>query len=386
MNDVPEAVLLESLDFMEQGESIEQILARYPEQAEGLRPFLETAVQLTTLAPQPSLAAKQQSQQAFLAHAESLKTTPIRPSGWYRLRQLLLPLVSLAVVLILFGTMAVSVSSSAIPGDALYPVKRLVENIRLTRTGDPETAVTLAEQYRQERIREVQALLRTGRSAEVTFEGEIEAIQPEEWTVATIHVILDAETNIEGRPQVGELARVHGRTEDGLLTANLIELLTGSAATPEPEPTPEPTPTVAPTLTVTATATATGAPTTESTEEPTTEPTPTQTATLRPTATITPSPLPTATPSPQPTLPPANDNDDNGNSNDDDDDNDNDDNVNGDDDNDNDDNDNDDDSSGSGSNGNDNDNDDDNENEDDDNSGSGNNDNDDNRNDNDDDD
>ncbi|MAT99907.1 MAG: hypothetical protein CL608_22430 [Anaerolineaceae bacterium] len=381
MNDVPEAVLQESLDFMEQGESIEQILARYPELAETLRPFLDTAAQLATLAPQPSLAAKQQSQQAFLAHASSLQTAPIQPSPWYRLRQLLLPLVSLAMVLILFSTAAVFVSTSAIPGDVLYPVKRLVENVRLNQTSDPETAVTLMEQYQQERIREVQALLRTGRSAEVTFEGEIEAIQAEEWTVATIHVMLDAETSIEGRPQVGELARVHGRTEDGILTASLIEVLTGSAATPEPEPTPEPTQTTAPTATITARATE--VPTTEPTEEPTTEPTPTQTVTPQPTATITPSPLPTATPSPQPTLPPANDNDDDGNDNDDD--------GNDNDDNDNDENDNDDDddgdSSGSGSNGNDNGDDNDNDNDDDDdNSGSGNNDNDDDDNDNDDDD
>jgi hypothetical protein len=368
MNDVPDVVLQESLDFMERGESIEQILARYPELAGALRPFLETAIQLTTLAAQPSLAAKKQSQQAFLAHATSLKATPIQPSPWYRLRQLLLPLVSLAVVLILFSTAAVFVSTSAIPGDALYSVKRLAENIRLNQTSDPETAVSLTEQYRQERIREVLALLRTGRSAEVAFEGEIEAIQPEEWTVATIHVMLDAGTSIEGRPQVGELARVNGRTEDGAFVASLIEVLTNSAATPEPEPTPEPTQTTAPT------ATATAEPTIEPPTEPTAEPTATQTVTPQPTATFTPTP--TATPSPQPTLPPANDNDD-------DDGNDNDDNDNGDDDNDNDDNDNDDDDNGdssdSGSNGNDN-------GDDDDNSGSGNNDNDDDDNDNDDDD
>jgi hypothetical protein len=366
MNNVPEAVLQESLDFMEQGESIEQILARYPEMAKELRPFLNTAVQLTTLAPQPSLAAKQQSQQAFLAHAASLKTEPIQPSPWYRLRRLLLPLVSLAVVLILFSTAAVFVSTSAIPGDALYPVKRLVEDIRLNQTNNPETAVALVEQYRQERIREVQALLRTGRSAEVTFDGEIEAIQPEEWMVAAINVMLDAETSVEGRPQVGELARVNGRTEDGVLTASTIEVLTSSPDPPEPEPTALPTQIILPT----ETATATVRPTNQPTKEPTPEPTPSQTATPTPwpTATITPSPLPTAVPSPQPTATPPDDNDNDNNDNDDND-NDNDDNDNNDnDDNDNNDNGDDDDGdgSGSGSNGNGNDNGDDNDNDDDD--------------------
>lgn len=51
MNDVPEGVLQECLDLMERGESIEQIIARYPEMTAGLRPFLETAVQLAGLAP-----------------------------------------------------------------------------------------------------------------------------------------------------------------------------------------------------------------------------------------------------------------------------------------------------------------------------------------------
>lgn len=51
MNDVPETALHESLDLLEQGESIEQILLRYPNVVDGLRPFLETAAKLVTLAP-----------------------------------------------------------------------------------------------------------------------------------------------------------------------------------------------------------------------------------------------------------------------------------------------------------------------------------------------
>ncbi|MEZ4593267.1 MAG: DUF5667 domain-containing protein [Chloroflexota bacterium] len=339
MNDVPESLLQESLDLLEQGLSIEQILARYPDQAEALRPFLQTAAQLAVLAPQPSLAAKQRSQKAFLAHAESLKGTPVQPSPWYRLRQILLPLVSLAVVLILFGATAVSVSGSAIPGDTLYPVKRLVEDVRLSRADSPETAVALAETRRQERIREVQTLLRTGRAAETEFEGEVQAMQTDQWTVAEIDIQLNAETRITGLPRLGELARVNGRTENGVFIAETIEILTGSVAEPEQEPTLEPNPPQVPT----ATATPTQAPTLAPTQEPTAtvtltaSPTPSSTATALPTMTPTQLPLPTATLVPtQP--PPSNDNnnnnggnggdnnnnndDDGQNSNDDDDDND----------------------------------------------------------------
>lgn len=356
MNNLPETLLQESLDLLEQGESIEQILARYPQFAADLRPFLETAVQLATLVPQPSLAAKRQSQKAFLAHAESLKVSPVRPSPWYRLRQILLPIASLAVVLILFGMTAVSVSGSAIPGDALYPIKRLVENVRLNQANDPETAVTVAEQLRQERIREVQDLLRAGRVAEATFQGEVEAIQPGAWLVATIPVTLDENTQIEGEPQLGELAEVNGRTEDGIFTATSIKMLTGSATTPEASPTPDPSaqPTVEPTSEPTAalTTTPTATPTKTATIAPSPTPQATKSPTLVPTATPTASP--TATP--VPTQPPSNNNGDDGDNN----------NDNGDDgDNDNDDNDNDNDDNvndNSGGNENDNDNDNDNDN------------------------
>ncbi|MEZ4594306.1 MAG: DUF5667 domain-containing protein, partial [Chloroflexota bacterium] len=301
MNDVPESLLQESLDLLEQGLSIEQILARYPDQAEALRPFLQTAVQLMTLAPQPSLAAKQRSQKAFLAHAESLKVAPVQPSSWYRLRQILLPLVSLAVVLILFGATAVSVSGSAIPGDALYPVKLLVEDVRLNRADSPETAVALVETNRQERISEVQTLLRTGRAAEAEFEGELQAIQTDQWTVAEIDIQLDAATRISGLPQLGELARVNGRTENGVFIAETIEILTGTVAEPEPEPTAEPNPPTIPSATATATPTLTPTPaptqqlTATATATLTATPSPSPTATATATATATEMPLPTAT-------------------------------------------------------------------------------------------
>ena len=357
MHNVPESVLLEALDFLERGESIEQIITRFPEVAPQLRLFLETATQLATAAPQPSLSAKQKSQELFLEHAASLKVAPLRPSPWYRLRQILLPIASLALVLILFVSTAVSVSASAIPGDALYSIKRLVETVRLNQATDPETAVALMEQFREERIREVQVLLRTGRTAEVTFEGIVNDFQDNQWTVATIKVTVAETTEIVGTPQIGELARVNGRTENGELFASAIQMLTGSIGNPEPTPAPEPmpTPTLAPTI-----------------EEPsaTSTPVPTQPPTESPTATSTATALPTSAEPPTPTVSPTDDNGDDDNENDDDG------NENGGNDNDDDDNNN---NGGSGGN----DNDDDNDNDDNENEG---NDNDDNENDNDDDD
>ena len=346
MNHVPETVLQESLDLLESGEPIEAILTRYPEMADALRPFLETAAQVASFASQPSLAAKQKSQKQFLAHAESLKAAPIRPSRSYRLRQILLPIASLALLLLLFATAAVSVSSSAIPGDVLYPVKRLVETVRLNLTSDPEAAVALIEQYREERIREVQALLRTNRTADVMFDGLVENIEDSHWTVASIQTFVTESTVISGTPQLDEWARVNGRTQNGRLFATTIEMLTGSPNAPEANPTPQ-TPSA-----ITATPSATADPTaTEATPSATAAVDPTLTATSTETATATATATAIATASPTPT------NDDNGNDNDDngnDDDNDNGGNDNEGNDNDDNGNDNDDDDNGNDDNENDN--------------------------------
>ena len=53
-----EVKLIECLDALAQGESVEQILARYPQDAAQLRPLLQTAAGLPALRMEPSEAVK----------------------------------------------------------------------------------------------------------------------------------------------------------------------------------------------------------------------------------------------------------------------------------------------------------------------------------------
>ncbi len=364
---VSDQTLRTALDMLEQGMAADDILARFPAEAAGLRPFLNTAAQLSVLAPNPPLAAKVASRKAFLTAAAVPAVTVSRP-WWFWLRKALAPTLALAAFLIFFGMAFVSASAASLPGDALYNTKLFVEQARLSRAGSPEERMALIEQFRQERIREVEMLLLSGRDADVTFDGMIEALTDDHWLVSTILVGVTGETAVEGTPQIDELARVYGRTHDGNLTASRILVLTGNLPPPEPvlpvdtDETPTPTMTATPshTPTATPTATSTNTPTTTSTATPTPTETPTETPT--PTKTATPTLTPTYTPTPPPTatqpLPPDNGND-NDNDNDDDG-NDNDDDGN---DNDDDGNDNDDDGNDNDDNGNDND-DDDNDNDD----------------------
>jgi hypothetical protein len=308
MNREMENLLSTCLDQLEQGDSIEEIVARYPQQSAEIRPFLETAAQIAQLAAQPTIANQQQSRSRFLDEAAAMRapqasSVPIWP-GW---RRLFMPVASLAVVLLLLGVSLFNVSASALPGDSLYPLKRTIEDWRLMRATDPQQIMELAEQFRQERLNEITLLLRDGREADVQFEGEIEALESANWIVSGLIVQINSETIIEGTPRVGETARIDGYTSAGSLFGRQISILTGR---PDPEPEETPLPTILPIV-----------------ETP--EATPVE---LVPTPSSTPAaPLPTATPATSAPAPPSagdddgdnnageeNDNGDDGNDNSDD--------------------------------------------------------------------
>jgi hypothetical protein len=79
MNESLELALIEALDLLEQGLSVDDVAARFPEQADELRPFLLTAAALPRLATQPALTTEQNSRRAFLAAAD--RATGRRPNG-----------------------------------------------------------------------------------------------------------------------------------------------------------------------------------------------------------------------------------------------------------------------------------------------------------------
>jgi hypothetical protein len=380
MTTINDQMLTECLDLLEQGKTPAEIMAQYPQQAEALRPFLETAVSLQTVAHNPTLAAKQRSQQAMLAQAATLKKTPqpaATAASWRWLRQLLNPIAGLALLLLIFTFGLGIAATSALPGDALYDTKLLIENVQVQMQQSTDARLALIAKQNEERLREVSAVLGTNRSVELTFDGVVEQINANFWIISEIRVeVDDATTVIEGVPYVGGDVRVHGRTADGQFLADTLIMLTFQPPDAIPTPTqqpptetavPNPTPiiTTTPKAKDTPSAMPTSTPTapTSPTSSPTDSPTPLPTA--QPTAVIN----PTATPAP-----PTNGDDDNtnddSNSNDEDtnDDDNNDDNTNDDnsnDDNTNDDNTNDDDNNTNDDNTNDDDNnDDDNTNDD----------------------
>ena len=254
MNDTTETILMEALDLLEQGMGAEEIVTRYPGRAAELRPFLLTASALTTLAHQPPLVAQAQSKRVFLESTDLIALGNSRSPGG-RLRRLVASALAVLLVLLLGGAGLVSASSAAVPGDALYPTKRWAEDVRLNLTANSETAAALREQFRQERIGEVEQLLADGRAAAVSLSGRIDAMDGGRWLVAGVPVLVAPVTAIDGRPVVGALVRVDGMTGDQGVIANRVSVL---AAVPMPEPAPTETP--APSLTPAPRPTGDGAP------------------------------------------------------------------------------------------------------------------------------
>jgi len=271
VKELSERRLAECLDLLEHGLTVEQILSRFPDQKETLRPFLETAIRLSKLATLPTLGAKHQSGQAMLrAAADMQPARAMSPPLWIGLKRLLMPVTSFAVVLLLIGATLLIASASALPGYGLYGAKQFVEEIRLSSASDDAARSALHAAFNQERIREVEALLRSGLDAEVRFQGPIGEIGQDRWAVADILVGVSDETIIEGRPQRAAVAQVHGRTHDGRLAA--IRLVVETEEEPLPEPLPEASSTATPTATApatpTASSTATSSPVSTSTPTP----------------------------------------------------------------------------------------------------------------------
>ncbi len=290
MNDRLEILLIECLDALEQGEPVEQILARYPQEASQLRPMLETAVALSQLNLQPSRAAQLNAKKAFLDYAASLRSTPqSRRTAWGGWRRLLAPLMAVFVVALL----AVGTgwrANASLPGDALYGVKLLLEEAAMPFSADR----AVAEQMRQERrIQEIHHLLALGRTVEVRFAGLITDVSPQTLLIGGLSTEVTPETVLTGTAVVGAHAEVEALVANGRLRANRI-LITP----PEDLPTPTPAITetaVPPQPSPSATATAV---TTPATPTPTPESSYTATPTAPETAVATLQPSPTATNTP----------------------------------------------------------------------------------------
>jgi type VI secretion system secreted protein VgrG len=283
----------ECLTAIASGTTVEAAVARYPALADELRPMLEAAQAAgASSAPVAIPHAVQMSSRAgFLARAAELRAgaSPAFRRGF--LPQLLTTrawATGLAVVLALvIGTYGVvSASAPSLPGDALYGVKRTVEQVEMSLAPDPQTRAQLEEQFAVRRVDETRALTAQKREAQVEFRGLVESITGEQWSVAGMTVIVANGTRVNGSPAPGVWVEVSGATQlDGTVRALAVTVITGGETPTPTEPTASAT--VLPTATRTPAPTEPASPTlsADTTESATTTPaTPASSTTPEPTA------------------------------------------------------------------------------------------------------
>ncbi len=281
--------------------------ARYPQYAEQLSAMLSVAAQLPTL-PAASLSAeKRQAIQAQLlkqvAARQSVpvsarRAVPVKPI-W---RRWLPVMAALVLILSLAGWGVTSASATSLPGEVLYPIKRLSEQVAVALT----PAVDLPN------LHTVIAQRRLTEYADLSARGELQPALLVE-AVAELDTVL-SQVEISGTPPQAAVEQVSRQVEEQLQAvservANLsieqrqsVQLAhTRITATRErmAELMRTHPPAMPPGGPGSVTATATGTSTT------TTTPTPTQTGTATTTPEPTASPLPTITPNNPAVTPPG---------------------------------------------------------------------------------
>ncbi len=281
-----EDVLEETLERIREGASLEEAAARHPE----LAPLLHVARLLEgTRPPAPSLRAELASRTAFLRRAAELRASR-RPwiwrlFGWLRYA----PAGGLIAALLLIAGTLHAMAQPSLPGDPLYGLKRIEEQIWLALTLDPVERQLVEETLAARRWEEYRALAQRRGAGAVTWEGTVEAIEGSTWRIGGVPVEILPGTEIIGPVAPGRPARVTAFLgPEGQLVAARIQ---AASETPTPTATPIPTPTETPPPPPTRTPRATPAP------SPSAPPAPMETP---PPATATAVPAPTGTPTPSP--------------------------------------------------------------------------------------
>lgn len=164
MNNLYDALEI-CLQELENGADVETALARYPEFADELRPMLEasSAARKLTVVRDPSPEAMRRGRAKLLQRAAEMREAKVAP------RKRIIPFFqriaisfTLAATFLLSGTGLVGASSSALPGQKLYPVKRGWEGVRLFFIFDKNMRKSLENQFEGERLNEVSELLAEG--------------------------------------------------------------------------------------------------------------------------------------------------------------------------------------------------------------------------------
>ena len=167
-------ILNDCLDRLFQGETVEECLQTYPDQASELEPLLRTAVAarvFSTVRPRPEFKSRARSQfHAALRDVEARQSRRWSFFGWRWRPQLqtgwAIALVA-AIAVILSGGSTVAAASGSMPDQALYPVKLATESFQLAVTPSDIGKAELNAKFANRRVAEIEYLAARGDAQDV---------------------------------------------------------------------------------------------------------------------------------------------------------------------------------------------------------------------------
>ena len=182
-----EYILDDCIDRLLRGESLEQCLQRYPEQAAELKPLLCVALttyQASAVEPRSEFRAGARYQIHSILYAEKQKPKVKRLSllGWVPRWAVIV--ASVVLIILIAGGGTVAAASDSLPGETLYPVKLATERVQLAFTFSDMGKAKLHAKFAGRRIEEMARIAERGDSERVEglvsrFDAHLKNI--EEW-------------------------------------------------------------------------------------------------------------------------------------------------------------------------------------------------------------
>ena len=223
-------ILQECLDLMRRGTPANECLALYPELAEELAPLLAASVKAENLLVRPMGAGSRSRIRAIVLGEWNRRRAPKR--RWWSLPALApfappfaprwaAVAAGLVAALMVGGSGTVLAAGYSIPGDALYPVKQVREEVRLWLTWSPEAKVDMYTRLVNKRADEIRALAAAGRAGS----SGIAAGRLEDHVAHVSLLAAEAAgSNLEGSgPSRGMIARLQSSATAQQSAASIIQ-------------------------------------------------------------------------------------------------------------------------------------------------------------------
>ena len=146
--------------------TVAECLARHPGLADELKPLLETVAAIQAApAVQPSAAFKQATRARLLRLQPPANIRARQRTNWLPFSGSLRYAAAALVIVLLFIALTGGVTyaaSNSLPGSALYPVKRTVEQVELALATTPESQARVHMALADQRLGEAAALAKNG--------------------------------------------------------------------------------------------------------------------------------------------------------------------------------------------------------------------------------